>query len=86
VKARKSNEAGMEQAKDFESALLELEQVVASMERGEMTLEASLKAYQRGVELAQVCQERLSAVEQQVKVLEGELLKPLKISGKRTEE
>lgn len=71
----------MEPAKDFESALAELERIVASMERGEMTLEASLEAYQRGVELARVCQERLAAVEQQVKVLSGELLKPLDLSG-----
>lgn len=71
----------MAPAKDFESALAELEQIVASMERSEMTLEASLKAYERGVALAKICQERLALAEQQVKVLEAELLKPLRVVG-----
>jgi len=62
---------------DFESALAELETLVASMEDGGLTLEASLVAYKRGVALSRVCQDRLAQAEQQVQVLEGELLKPL---------
>ncbi len=59
----------------FEQALDELERLVATMEGGELPLEASLAAYQRGAALARFCQERLHAAEQQVKVLEGEMLK-----------
>ena len=59
----------------FEQALVELERLVATMEGGELPLEASLAAYQRGAALAKFCQERLAAAEQQVRVLEGEVLK-----------
>lgn len=47
------------------------------MENGSLPLEQSLAAYRRGVELTRVCQDRLSEAEQQVKVLEGELLRPM---------
>jgi len=62
---------------DFESALAELEALVATMEDGSLPLEQSLAAYRRGVELTRICQERLSQAEQQVRVLEGDLLRPL---------
>ncbi|WP_459618108.1 exodeoxyribonuclease VII small subunit [Bordetella sp. 2513F-2] len=62
---------------DFETALAELEAVVATMENGSLPLEQSLAAYRRGVELTRICQERLAQAEQQVRVLEGELLRPL---------
>lgn len=61
---------------DFETALAELEQLVATMENGALPLEKSLHAYRRGVELTRVCQEKLAQAEQQVKVLEDELLRP----------
>ncbi|HZH57227.1 exodeoxyribonuclease VII small subunit [Yanghanlia caeni] len=62
---------------DFESALAELEALVAKMEDGGMALDDSLRAYERGVELARICQQRLDAAEEQVRVLQGSLLKPL---------
>jgi exodeoxyribonuclease VII small subunit len=62
---------------DFEVALAELEGLVASMEDGSLPLAASLEAYRRGVDLSRVCQERLMEAEQQVKVLEGDLLRPM---------
>mgnify|MGYP001067887860 FL=1 len=62
---------------DFEQALAALEQIVARMESGELPLEESLQAYEQGVKLAQVCQQRLDQVEQQVQVLQGQLLRPL---------
>lgn len=62
---------------DFEEALADLEQIVERMERGDLPLEQSLEAYQKGVKLAQVCQQRLDQVEQQVMVLQGELMRPL---------
>lgn len=66
---------------DFESALSELETLVAAMEDGALPLEAALAAYKRGVALSRVCQDRLAQAEHQVRVLEGELLKPLDASG-----
>lgn len=62
---------------DYESALAELEALVQRMECGDLPLEQSITSYQRGVELARVCQQRLDQAEQQVKVLQGQLLRPL---------
>ena len=61
----------------FEKALAELEGIVAKMEDGGLSLEQSLAAHKRGLELAKLCRERLEAAQQQVRVLEGEVLKPL---------
>ncbi len=63
--------------RDFESALAELESLVAGMEAGEMPLEQSLTAYKRGMELIAYCQKALNEAEQQVKILEGNQLKDL---------
>jgi exodeoxyribonuclease VII small subunit len=60
----------------FETALSELEQVVADMEAGKLTLEESLAAYQRGAELLKQCRTRLDDAQQQVRVLEEGTLKP----------
>lgn len=54
---------------DFETALRELEALVASMESGQLTLEQSLKAYQRGSELMQYCQKTLNDAQAQVRIL-----------------
>ena len=59
----------------FEVALAELEKLVANMESGNLTLEQSLSAHQRGLELAKFCQDLLARAEQQVEVLEGDVLK-----------
>jgi exodeoxyribonuclease VII small subunit len=61
----------------FEKALAELEKIVARMESGELSLEEALATHKRGIELARLCQQKLEAAQQQVKVLEGEILKPL---------
>ena len=62
---------------EFEKALAELEKIVARMESGELSLEQALATHKRGLELARYCQQKLEAAQQQVKVLEGEVLKPL---------
>jgi exodeoxyribonuclease VII small subunit len=61
----------------FEKALAELEKIVGRMESGELSLEQALAAHKRGLELARFCQKHLEVAQQQVKVLEGEVLKPL---------
>lgn len=65
----------------FEQALAELEKIVKKMEGGELSLEQALATHKRGLELAKFCQQRLEAAQQQVKVLEGEVLKPLEKLG-----
>jgi exodeoxyribonuclease VII small subunit len=59
----------------FEAALTELEQIVTSMEEGQMPLEQSLAAYKRGAELLKLCQSALQDAQQQVKILEDNVLK-----------
>lgn len=61
--------------KDFESALAEMEALVAEMESGDLPLEVSLAAYKRGMELSAYCQKALADAETQVKILENGLLK-----------
>ena len=72
-----SKPSGADTPSSFEAALAELEKLVASMESGKLTLEQSLAAHKRGLELAQYCQSVLSQAQQQVKVLEENTLKTL---------
>ncbi|MBI5627109.1 MAG: exodeoxyribonuclease VII small subunit [Nitrosomonadales bacterium] len=59
----------------FESAMTELEQIVADMEAGKLSLEDSLAAYKRGAELLSFCRSKLEDAQQQVSVLENGVLK-----------
>ncbi|MEB0135758.1 exodeoxyribonuclease VII small subunit [Actimicrobium sp. CCC2.4] len=61
----------------FEDAMAELARLVAQMEAGELPLEASVAAYKRGSELVKFCAVQLDKVDSQVRVLEGDMLKPL---------
>ncbi|MBC6428769.1 MAG: exodeoxyribonuclease VII small subunit [Cellvibrionales bacterium] len=54
---------------EFEKHLAELEQIVAAMERGDMSLEESLQAYERGVALTRQCQAALDSAQQRIEVL-----------------
>ena len=65
----------------FEEAMAELATLVAQMEAGQLPLEASVAAYARGSELVKFCAAQLEKVESQVKVLEGDMLKPFAESG-----
>lgn len=54
---------------DFEISLDALEQLVEKMEHGEMSLEESLAAYERGVGLYRRCQSALEQAELRVRLL-----------------
>jgi exodeoxyribonuclease VII small subunit len=54
---------------DFEASLDALEQLVEKMEHGEMSLEESLAAYERGVGLYRRCQGALEQAELRVRLL-----------------
>ena len=56
-------------AVDFEAALEELEQLVQRMETGELSLEESLKAFERGVVLTRDCQKALKDAELRIQAL-----------------
>ncbi|MGI4857738.1 MAG: exodeoxyribonuclease VII small subunit [Janthinobacterium lividum] len=78
VSARKDRLAAADAAPaDYESALAELEALVARMEGGALNLEDSLAAYRRGAVLVAFCQQQLEKVDQQVRVLDGETLQAM---------
>jgi exodeoxyribonuclease VII small subunit len=54
---------------DFEKSLGELEKLVELMEEGDLSLEDSLKHFERGIALTRACHQALSEAEQKVKIL-----------------
>lgn len=55
-----------DQTPDFEKSLAELETLVERMEQGELTLEESLKSFERGMALTRHCQKALDQAQQKV--------------------
>ena len=53
----------------FESALVALEKAVEGLERGDLTLEASLRCFEEGVKSLTACQKYLKEAENQVELL-----------------
>ena len=58
--------------KDFENALAELRRIVEQMETGELGLEASLQAFERGIRLTRQCQGALTQAQARVQMLMSE--------------
>lgn len=56
---------------DFEKSLADLEALVNAMEKGSLSLEDSLKAFEEGVKLSRECQQALKDAEQKVEILLG---------------
>lgn len=54
---------------NFEDALNDLEQLVETMEEGDLSLEESLKQFEKGIALASSCQQSLQKAEQKVEQL-----------------
>jgi exodeoxyribonuclease VII small subunit len=58
--------AGKKEYKDFESAMNRLEEIVSSLESGELSLEESITLYTEGVKIAGVCNKKLADAEGQI--------------------
>lgn len=54
---------------DLEKSLAELENIVETMEAGELTLEQAMRHFERGVALTKHCQAALNRAEQKVQIL-----------------
>ena len=54
---------------DVEKSMAELEKIVEQLETGELSLDKSLKQFERGVRLSRECQAALSEAEQKVQLL-----------------
>jgi exodeoxyribonuclease VII small subunit len=66
--SKKKEDSGTEDI-NFEAAMTELEELVAQMEDGDLTLDDSLKAFERGVMLTRQCQQALNRAELRVQTL-----------------
>ena len=55
--------------KNFEDALAELEELVNQLESGELSLEASLKSFEKGINLTRQCQKQIAEAELKVQKL-----------------
>lgn len=53
----------------FEEALAQLEEQVAILESGDVSLDRSMQAFAKGTELARLCQAKLDEAEKQINVL-----------------
>ncbi|MCL9685502.1 exodeoxyribonuclease VII small subunit [Legionella maioricensis] len=53
----------------FEQSITELEEIVKQLEKGELTLEDSLKQFEKGIGLARRCQDVLNQAEQKIETL-----------------
>ena len=53
----------------FEQAISELEKIAEKLERGQLSLEDSIKAYERGMELKKICTDRLHEAEGKIELL-----------------
>lgn len=56
----------------FEKSIAELETIVMQLENGDLSLEESLKQYEKGITLARKCEETLTRAEQKIELLSTE--------------
>jgi exodeoxyribonuclease VII small subunit len=68
-RAMPTAKAAKEPVPDFETAMRDLEELVERLEQGDMPLEESLAAFERGVMLTRACQSALKEAEQKVEIL-----------------
>ncbi len=54
---------------DFNKGLSELEEIIGKMESGDLSLEESLKYFEKGIKLHRQCHSALSSAEQRISVL-----------------
>ena len=55
--------------KSFEEALAKLEQITKKLEEGDLPLEDSLKYFDEGVKLAELCNTKLNEAQKKIEIL-----------------
>ena len=53
----------------FENAIRQLDEIVRSLENGDIPLDEALALFEKGVKLTEVCSAKLNAAEKQIKLL-----------------
>ena len=71
--------ARQQSPKQFEDAMARLEVIVQNLQNPVVSLEDALANYQEGVELVQFCQNKLTAAEQLLQVLDQNQLRSLEL-------
>lgn len=56
----------------FETSLKKLEKIVESLESGDLSLEESIKAFEKGTKLSKACEDQLSEARKKIEVLMGD--------------
>ena len=59
----------MTKTMQFEKTIAELETIVSQLEKGDLSLEESLKQFEKGIKLARLCQDVLQQAEQKIEML-----------------
>ncbi len=62
-------EQNIQMQMSFEEAISQLEQIVAKLEKGEVSLEESITNFQMGIELSRYCAGKLDEAEKKISVL-----------------
>lgn len=65
----------MAKASNFEKSMAELEEIVLQLEQGELTLDDSLKQFEKGITLARLCQDVLTKASKKIEQLTNAHLK-----------
>ena len=73
---KKKDEIDASSPESFESAMEQLETLVSKMESGDLSLEESLEAFEKGVHLTRFCQDKLQKAELKIQELnsKGEII------------
>ena len=64
-----TSESNAPETLNFEDSIEALENIVASLEGGDLSLEESLSTFEKGVQLTKACQRHLSQAEQKIELL-----------------
>ncbi len=66
----------------YEEAVAELESIVNSLNNGNVSLDDSIKLYSRGVELASLCNDKISEVEKKIAMIDRDTLEEIPFEDK----
>ena len=58
----------------FEEALKDLEKIVEELNHGDMELEKAITAYEKGIKLKNICEERLKNAQERIELLQTKKL------------
>lgn len=76
--AEKTNSPAEQPEVNFEEAMQQLENIVSELERGDVPLEKAIDLFQQGMQLSQLCGQKLAEVERKIEMIveeDGEIAK-----------